>query len=906
MTSPTRPARVPASTYRLQVRGDLDLFAAADLVPYLEELGITDLYVSPLATARAGSAHGYDVVDPGAIDPAIGGEEGLSALAAALRERGMGLLLDIVPSHVAASVENPWWRDLLARGRESPYARFFDVDWGSPRVGGGKLLLPVLGETYGAALAGGAFRLGAGEAAGEAGPVLRYGELTLPLAAGSLDDLGDGRQTDLEAVRRDPRLLDRVISRQHYRPAAWRLAPHAINYRRFFDISDLAGLRIEEPEVFAAVHRRPLELIAEGVVTGLRIDHVDGLRDPGAYLERLREAAAPPGGGPLYVVVEKILAGDEELPSGWPVAGTTGYDALNSLTGLFVEPQGLRALDRLYARWTGLTEGFAEVRYRRKRQALAELFDAEVEALTDGLAALAAEDLHARDLPRPALRRAIEEVTACLPVYRIYATEEGPSEQDRRFLAAAFAEARERSGAASRKRSAVVADPLGPAVRPLLPLAFDFLEEVLALASPSALGAGVEADDAHARRRDLAARWQQLTGPAMAKGLEDTALYVYNRLISLNAVGGEPEGIDPPGDAGAFHRRNARRRERRPWGMTATSTHDAKRSEDVRARIDVLSELPGEWGERLDRWSEINRAKKRSVQGRLVPGPNAELLLYQTLVGAWPLGDPAEADFPARLEEYLLKAAREAKVHTSWLAPDEVYEEALAGFARDLFAPGANPFLDDLLGFQQRIAFYGAWNSLSQLVLQVASPGVSDFYQGTELWNLHLVDPDNRRPVDWDLRRRSLDELARREAEDRPALLADALAGWPDGRIKLWVTWKALTLRRERAELFLDGDYRPLAPEGLRAGHVVGFARRSGDDWLVAAVPRFLTRLVEPPNLPVGEVWRDVAVPLPEGAPGGWRDALSGEEVRAVDGRLVGPDLFSFLPVALLVACRRT
>jgi (1->4)-alpha-D-glucan 1-alpha-D-glucosylmutase len=747
-----RPRRVPVSTYRLQIHRDFPLSEAAELVSYLDRLGATDLYSSPLTTSRRGSPHGYDVTDPTRIDPEIGGEAALVELAAELRRHGMGLLLDIVPNHMAASPENPWWRDVLRHGHDSSYALYFDIDWESDSVGRGKLLLPVLGGLYGDELESGALRL----VGGEDGPELAYHDLRLPLAPGSFT--GD----DLEAVNAEPQALDRVVAAQHYRPAVWRLAGEAINYRRFFDIADLAALRAEDDEVFGDSHRLVLRLLREGTVTGLRIDHVDGLADPRGYLETLQKAAADDA-GPLYVVVEKILAADESLPEEWPVAGTTGYESLNSLTGLFVEPHGLLALDRLYARSTGLTEEFEEVRYRRKKQVLEELFPGEVGALARRLEGLAAADLRARDLPFSELHRVLVEVTACLRVYRTYADASRGTAGDPDFVGEALAEARRRA-------------PGGP----LTGAAYDFLGGVLRLAD------GGDPDE-RARRLAFVSRWQQLTGPAMAKGLEDTALYVYNRLISLNAVGGEPEGVDPPGDAEAYHHRNAERLRAWPASLTASMTHDAKRSEDVRARVNVLSELAGEWEVRVERWAGMNRGKRRAVDGALVPDANEEIFLYQTLVGAWPLRDAVEARFAERLEEYLVKAAREAKVHTSWLTPDDDWEAALIAFVRDLLdEEGRNPFLDDVLGFQSQVAFYGAFSSLSQVVLQLAAPGVPDTYQGTELWNFSLVDPDNRRPVDWSSRRRLLDELAEREKGDLRQLLAELVEEWRDGRIKLY------------------------------------------------------------------------------------------------------------------------
>lgn len=999
-----RPRHVPLSTYRLQIQPEYPLSEARSRVPYLDRLGVTDLYSSPLLVSTPGSSHGYDVVDPTRIDPEVGGEAELVALGRELDDRGMGLVLDLVPNHMAANLHNPWWRHVLAHGRASPYADFFDVRWDWERDG--RLLLPILGDLYGRELEAGNLRL---EIDPESGPALRYWERRLPLTPRSLRhvlawrleerrrDLGEdhpalaaftdllaalgcdadgklleghpqpaepgrpGAETTeedrrsasagagpasalevperlaalwggeagspsprallaeaLDAINAAPPELDRVIAEQPYRPAVWRLATEAVNYRRFFDIADLVSLRQEDEGVFAATHRLPLRLVREGTVDGLRIDHVDGLRDPRGYLARLqRGAAVGEAEGPLWVVVEKILAADEDLPPSWAVAGTTGYDFQNSLTGLFVDPDGLRDLDRLYARFTGELARFEDVRYEHKHQAVEELFRGEMTALATELAELAAQDLSARDVPPSELTRALEEVTACLAVYRTYVDERavaagaaGLEAGDAEYLDRAVAEARARVREAGREG-------------PLTAAAFDFLDRVLHLSPPPELAAE------RPRWYGFLARWQQLTGPAMAKGLEDTALYVYNRLLSLNAVGGEPEGVDPPGDAAAFHRRNGHRREHWPYGMTCTSTHDAKRSEDVRARLNVLSELARPWSERVERWTELNRPRKRSVRGRLVPDANEEIFLYQTLVGAWPLGDPGEERIRERLEAYLVKAAREAKVHTSWIEQDDEYEEALVAFTHSLLDPsGPNPFLDDLMGFVSLVAFFGAWSSLAQVVLKMVSPGVPDVYRGCELWDFSLVDPDNRRPVDWELRERYLGEMEERLAaagEDSAAVgaLVDELVGeWEDGRVKLWVTWRALQLRRAHRELFLEGDYLPLEVAGRHADSVVAFARRlpaeevegegeqiagGGPLWAVAVVPRWLSRVTDAGRPPVGERWEDTALLLPSGAPAAWHNALDGAALESERAGSGGPPvlplhrLFAHLPVALLV-----
>ncbi len=864
---------LPRATYRLQITADFPLQAAAELVPYLRELGISHLYSSPLLQARSGSAHGYDIVDPTRLDEARGGEAGFAALSAALDAAGIGLVLDVVPNHMAATPENPWWRDLLARGRRSPHAAVFDVDWDAPGLDG-QVLLPVLGEPYGEALASGALRV----IDDDTGPAVAYHDLRLPLS----------EETEREAAAHgiaayagdDGREhLDALLGAQHYRLAFWRLAGEQLNYRRFFDVNDLVGVRVEDSAVFEATHARVLALWREGKLDGLRIDHVDGLRHPRGYLQRLRAAL---GERDAYVVVEKILSPGEELAEDWLCHGTTGYDFANALTSLFVEPTGLAALDRVYVETTAVAAPFEEIRYARKKQVLHELFGAELRRLGRRLAALATADRSARDLTHGGLAAALVEVTACLPVYRTYVREEGPSEHDRAWLATAFGEARLRTGDDA-----------------LLPPAFDFLARVLHLDPPPYLASHREAWLAFVRD------WQQTTGAVMAKGLEDTALYVHARLLSLNAVGGQPPGVGP-GNVGAFHERNRRRRERWPATMNATSTHDSKRSEDVVARLNVLSELTAEWERRLSRWRSLAAPhKRRLANGREAPDANEELYLYQTLLGAWPLVDEERTGFAGRIEQHLRKALREAKTHSSWLTPDEEYEAAVIAFVDALLReePG-NDFLADLRELADRVAAFGAWCSLAQLVLKAASPGVPDFYQGTELWDFSLVDPDNRRPVDFARRQGLLADLRRRfDEEERCALLADLLAHWQDGRVKLYATWRALQARAAAPDLFLQGDYQPLLAEGDRARHLIAFAREHEGRWLLAVVPRWVTSLVGANQPPIGPaVWADTWLPLPAGAPSRWRDAFTGRETIAEGGPLAAGDALASFPVALLLA----
>jgi (1->4)-alpha-D-glucan 1-alpha-D-glucosylmutase len=648
--------------------------------------------------------------------------------------------------------------------------------------------------------------------------------------------------------------LDVLLDAQWYRLAYWRIAGEKINYRRFFDVTELVGLRIENPEVFEARNRRTLDLIAEGKVTGLRIDHIDGLHDPIGHMRKLQLRLG--GEQPFYIVLEKILTRGERLPRDFPVAGTTGYDFAGSMNALLVDPAGLQRLDAFYRRFTGVTESFADICYARKKQVISELFPGEMRALGKQLSALALADRNARDFAPTELLSALTEITACLRVYRTYIRDDEVSAGDRRTIQGAVAEARARAGTAIDGRLLA------------------FLERVLLLDAPWYAAAEGE------QWLAFVMRWQQFTGRVMAKGVEDTAFYNYNRLISLNEVGGDPGLADYDGLA-EFHARNAAQREAWPHALNATSTHDTKRSEDVRARIHVLSEIPEEWERQVRRWSKMNATLRTDG----VPHPNEELLIYETLVGMWPLDESERATVPDRLRQFVEKAAREAKTHTSWLAPNAAYEQALLTFTGAILEKGE--FVASFLRFQRRIAFYGFLNTLAQVALKATVPGVPDFYQGSELWDFSLVDPDNRRPVDYEARRKMLDTLT---IVDDPRPL---LRRWTDGRIKLYVTHKTLALRAARPALFRDGAYTP-----LDAGeNIVAFTRTHDGDAVLVAVPRFFTRLTRPGVLPIGDAIWSAAAPLP--SPGGrWRNIYTGE---TLEGEVLEPRrLFASFPMAVL------
>jgi len=956
--------RIPTATYRLQFNLNFRISDAQELVPYLNELGISDLYASPRFKARKGSSHGYDVIDPLQVSSELGTEQEFNELITKLKHYSMGMLLDIVPNHMAATHENPWWMDVLENGPSSEFADYFDIDWHPATTKAAflqenKVLLPVLGDLYGNVLENlqltlkldeGGFHIryfnhkfpldpkscrplvetisetlrgSAGseaEALAELDSIVAEIDRMPPATSLSAEDRnlrqicarkiknglwqlhassGETRKAIEETIRRwngekqkpeSVNQLDQLLSVQSYRLAHWKIGLEEINYRRFFDINDLVGLRVEDPRVFEARHRLIFSLIREGKVTGLRVDHIDGLYDPLGYLRQLQQGAAvgvsEPGEKNIYVVVEKILGERESLPEKWPVCGTTGYDFLNAVNAIFIDPAGLSALERAYARFTGKSEPFAAVSYAGNKLVMEQLFAGEIHLLTHLLAGLAARDRHARDLPLYELVQLLVEVTACLPVYRTYMRDGTISNRDRVFVERALKLARERTPA-----------------RNVSDAAFAFLRQVLFLELPSYVENQREA------YLTFAMRWQQFTGPIMAKGLEDTASYRHNSLISLNEVGEDPMRESLPMEVEALHIFNQDRQDTWPHTLNATSTHDTKRGEDVRARINVLSEIPTAWEAALVRWSRWNHSRKKTVGGHTVPAPSEEALLYQTLVGAWPQQDAQIPECKDRIKEFMVKAAREAKIFTNWINPNADHEAVLQDFVEAIFREeGKNRFLTDLSHFQKDIAYYGALNSLSQVLLKIASPGVPDFYQGEELWDFNLVDPDNRRPVDFAARTKILDELKVDEQRDLTALLADITANWRDGRIKLYLTWKAAKFRRAEKGLFEEGKYIRLPSTGKAGDSVCAFAREAGKRWALAIAPRLFTRLVDPGRAPVGhEVWGATALLLPRGTPLTWTNVLTGQSVMAKGARggqirLPLASALETFPVALLFA----
>jgi (1->4)-alpha-D-glucan 1-alpha-D-glucosylmutase len=937
------------ATYRLQLHGGFTLADARTLVPYLKRLGVSHIHCSPLLRSRQGSTHGYDVVDPTMLDPELGTEADLERLHQALAEQDMGLVLDIVPNHMAASHENPAWEDVLAHGPASRYARWFDIAWRASEPDlRSRVLLPVLGDPRAHVLERGEIALRVEHGV----PRVRYFEHAFPLDPSTLpavlrpalvrcrDRLGvehpgcTALAEALERLRRLPRRtarrarlveerrrgsaealqglrlaagdpavareieaaadafgsgpeggqrLARLLDAQVYRLVHWRRAAREINYRRFFDVNDLVALHMEDPEVFAQTHALVLDWRARGWVDGFRIDHPDGLLDPRAYLERLASAAFPGVGCPP-IFVEKILSHGEHLRAEWPVAGTTGYDFLNLAEALFIPADGFSALEADYRRVIRQPLTFPDLVRQGKRLVLETALSAGVRRLAERLRRLGSARAGGSPPPVAALARAITETIVALPVYRTYVDDRAPvpSGEDRRLLHDALQEARARGRAA--------------------PAALDLLEEaLLALEGPMR---GPEHEGARLR---LVQRFQQLSGPAAAKGVEDTAFYAYAPLLSRNEVGGGPEA---PLERALeeFHAGNTERATRWPASLLAVTTHDTKRTADVRARLDQLAELPHEWAERLARWRRINVAFKTTVRGRRVPDPATVHHLFQAMVGIWPHDTPAVGaleELRQRIDGYMLKAAREAKRRTSWTDPDPAFEAALQTDIAALFSPARSPrLLDDLDRWVARIGRAGWWTSAARTILHLTSPGIPDLYQGDELGMLALVDPDNRRPVDYARRAAALDELEREWDGDRDArrrYLRGLVERPEDGRLKLHLIRMALAARRARPAAFRSSVYLPLAARGPGGVRVVAFARGEGRDTIIVAVPRHGGSTLAD-GAPPTAGWAGTVLPLPCGWPARWACALSGERLEA-DGELMRVDeLFRVLPTALLVA----
>jgi (1->4)-alpha-D-glucan 1-alpha-D-glucosylmutase len=685
--------------------------------------------------------------------------------------------------------------------------------------------------------------------------------------------------------------LDSLLWKQAYRLAFWRTSTAEVNYRRFFGLNDLVAVREEDSHVLESVHALVFRLIVENKVAGLRVDHIDGLLDPLAYLQRLqatRELSEKEDSDALsiYTVVEKITSGAETLPADWPTAGTTGYDFANAVNALFVDAGGSRELEAIYRNFTGIRSSFTETWYLRKRQVMEEIFESDLRQLAFRLARLAAFDRVGRDIPLRELVRGLKEVTARLGVYRTYARTFELSSRDRRYIEEAIRIARHRTQASA------VSQP-----------AFAFLQRIFLLEATPELA------DHKDEWIDFIMRWQQFTGAVMAKGFEDTAFFVHHGLISLNEVGANPFRRQIRFGVNSFHRYNRRTLAKHPFTLNTTSTHDTKWSEDVRARINVLSELPEEWKSRLALWTELNRPSKAEIDGRVVPRPNEEILLYQSMLGVWPFEPLDLVDLPSlkkRIEKFMLKATREAKTHSNWISPNERHEAALLNFTSAILDLSShNQFLIDFSEFARKIAVYGATNGYSQALLKMTSPGVPDLYQGAELWRLSLTDPDNRRPVSFPKRVAFLHELENMGLGSSPQRFSELLASWEDGRLKLWLTKCVLNFRKTHRALFLRGAYVPIQPQGHHRESVCAFARAAANDWAIVVAPRLVTRVVGSGKFPIGDIWGDDGVKLPSRTPSRWTDLFTCEKFVAAGGEkeksLRLREIFARLPFALLV-----
>jgi len=984
--------RIPVSTYRLQFNSQFRFDDAREIVPYLQRLGISDIYASPIFKASAGSIHGYDILDQNSLNPEIGTSDQFDAMVNVLKNNDMGQILDIVPNHMCIEGQgNAFWMDVLENGPSSQYASFFDIDWHPVKQElENKILIPILGDQYGSVLEKGELQL----AFEEGSFFVYYYDHKLPVIPKTYniiltfrleelaEKLGDSdprlqelmsivtalrhlpptteqdpariaeRYREKEVVKRRlwnlyrnedvikefvdankaifngtkgaPRsydLMDSLLQEQVYRVSHWRVATEEINYRRFFDINSLGAIRVEDQAVFEKTHELVFSLVESGKITGLRIDHADGLLDPEEYLRRLQEScfvsmyrgtiepaqtpddaeqeietvlkkkyqrivSADPSFKPFFIVGEKILLKAEKLPENWSVFGTTGYDFANQVNGLFVDTANAKQFETIYTRFMHHRVDVHDAVYEKKKLVMQVAMSSEVNTLGHYLNKISEQNRHTRDFTLNSLIKSIVEVIANFPVYRTYINSFDVLERDRQYIESATSRAKRQNPAISMS-------------------IFNFIRDVLSLRFSDDMS-----DELKTAWLVFVKRFQQITGPVMAKGVEDTAFYLYNRLVSLNEVGGSPErfGISLE----AFHGQNIERCKNRPLAMLASSTHDTKRSEDVRARINVLSEIPEQWREALSVWSRQNRKTKMIVDGKPAPSRNEEYLFYQTLVGTWPFCNPEDEEFGifrTRIKDYMLKAMREAKVHSSWINPNSLHEDAVMYFIDTVLKGSKNSdFLNDFASFQKITAACGIFNSLSQTLLKITSPGIPDFYQGNELWDFSLVDPDNRRPVDYQLRKNILEELVQAESDTGPLETARELVlNRHDGRIKMHLTFKALNFRRDNRELLEAGRYLPLTVEGTRQEHICAFERSVNDSSVLVVVPRFCSRLIGDSNgLPLGaEVWEDTRIIQPfDTAASLYRNIFTGEvlSLDQQDGQLslALKNILSAYPVALL------
>lgn len=811
----------------------------------MSQLGISDCYVSPLLKPAKNSTHGYDICNHSRLNPALGDQRQFESLIRKLRSNKLGLIIDFVPNHMSTDPEcNQWWRSVLLSGPSSPYARFFDIDWDPLKDElKNKVLLPILGGTYGDTLQNNELRVIASEE-----PSLQYYETNLPL------------QMREKKVPENVLKLHQLLESQHYRLSYWRTALHEINYRRFFDVNSLVGLRVEDPVVFDAVHEFLISLIHQEGISGIRLDHVDGLFDPAAYLNQLVEEV---GDKQLYIVVEKILSNDESLPHNWSIHGTTGYDFLNSLNGLFVDGRNAQKMKRNYERFAGIRELFSDVIYQSKKLIIQSTLASELNVLAHELNRISETNWEYRDFTLDSLQEAVCEIVACFPVYRTYVSDRGWTSFDEHQIDIAVARALRRNPIAEPTIFAYIRKMLLPERKPQI------------------------SEEEYQRRLRFAMKFQQYTGPVHAKGVEDTAFYRYAPLLSLNEVGGDPLNFGRTIEE--FHQKNEERLSKWPYSMTATSTHDTKRGEDARARLNVLSEIPDEFRFRVIQWARVNAGKRTMVDGKPAPDRRDEYFFYQALIGSWPAADfyTPDREYIERLQAYMSKMTREGKRHTSWINPNVQYDSAVEEFVRKTLLD--QRFLGAFSSFASRVALRGMVNSLAQLVLKIASPGIPDFYQGTELWDLNLVDPDNRRPVDFKLRRSFMNELLPLIEHPEACAVQELFQRWQDGKIKQYITACGLRLRRSCPDVLVRGEYIPLEVRGEKKDHLIAFLRQSGGQKVFVAVPRLAGTL--------NSEWQDTHLiwPYPETE---FVNAFTGEKI-SFHTEFAVTELFQTLPVGM-------
>ncbi|MDB9493464.1 malto-oligosyltrehalose synthase [Spirulina major CS-329] len=928
---------LPLATYRLQFNPQFTFKHAKAIVPYLAELGVSYLYASPIFKARSGSTHGYDVADPTQLNPELGGADHFEDLTAKLQEHQIKWLQDIVPNHMAFDSQNQMLMDVLENGSDSQYKNYFDIQWDHPYEGiRGKVLAPFLGKFYGDCLESGELQL----QYDEQGFSVNYYDLKFPIRIESYTavlayNLGQLRQTlgrkhpdfvkflgvlyglkyipsGEEGSERYDQIafiksmlwelwndntdihtfietniqlfngqvgipesfnrLEELLSEQFFRLAFWKVGNEELNYRRFFTVNDLISLRIEDPDVFKSTHQLIFDLIEAGKIHGLRIDHIDGLFDPSTYLFRLRDRA-----NHTYLTIEKILETHEELPLNWPIQGTTGYDFLNLVNGIFCQQENEQTLTDIYHRFIGASIDCDRLIDEKKRLIISKHLAGDIDNLAHFLKQISIRYRYASDFTLYGLKSALVEVMALFPVYRTYINNDDISSSDRNHITQVIQQAKENI--------------------PVFLNELSFIEKFLLLDFDDYLSG-----EEQQQWLLFVMRLQQFTGPLMAKGIEDTVLYIYNRLVSLNEVGSNPLYFGVSLDE--FHQKNHLKCANWPHTMNATATHDTKRGEDVRSRINVLSEIPDQWDAQLRKWQALNAAQKHCLPetGLDVPDTNDEYFLYQTLIGTFPFTDTDHDDFVERIKEYTVKAIREAKVYTAWLKPDTGYEDGFTQFAERILKPSPkNEFLTEFRVFQRKIQHYGVFNSLSQVLLKMTAPGVPDIYQGTELWDLSLVDPDNRRPVDYKLRTKYLRAIKKAWDKDPLDLLKTLLEKPEDGRVKLFLIYQLLQARHQFMEVFQRGDYQKLTVIGSLQDHVVAFTRTWGSHTAIAIAPRFFTSIVSDTELPLGEqVWHETRLSLPPGSPSHWCDLISGQTLNSQDALFLRDTLAHF-PVALLV-----